>query len=174
MILTLIKALETDDLVRVVAALSMAPIDIDLLLYEERDKGNISVDKKTAKVKTLREPESLYYDPVLAEKLVALIRRYDSEEENITFSRMEQNVLDPAGSNGYPTHDFLCTLYALKQGAVEGQPQVNCYEIKVPEVKKKRPGHIFEFYTFLDHQEFGAKAANAFIDHWAKASAKKK
>lgn len=168
------KALQTTDLKVVVGCLSLAPIDIDLLLDEEQAKGNVSVDRKKAKITALKEPESLYYDPALAGKISTLVRRYDSDGENITFSRLEQLVLDPAGTNGYPTHDFLCAVYALKVGAIPGQPPVKTYEIKVPEIKNKRPGHTFEFYTFLDHQEFGAKIANGFIDQWAKLSAKKK
>ena len=95
---------------------------------------------------------------------------YDKQEANITRSRLEKDALD--GKYGYPVHDFLCTMYALEQGHVVGVPKLYKYEINVPAIKKKRPFNKFVFYTFLDHEEFGAKAVNKFIDEFAKLNVK--
>ena len=168
MLPTLLKALDTTDLGRVVGYLSMAPIDIDLMLYEAQDNGEVEINKEKGTVKLLKEPEDIYYSVDLAPKLVKIIQRYDMQGSNITRSRLEEITLALNGKYGYPIHDFICTLYALTEGKVYLYPKVNKYDISLPEIKKKRPYHLFEFYTFLDHQEFGAKAVNAAIDQWSK------
>lgn len=172
MLLTLLKALDTTDLMKVVGHLSLPALDIDLMLYQAQEDGEIEVDKKNNKVKALKEPEVLYFDRDLADKLARIVMRYDEQEANITRSRLEEVTLGMNTGVGYPVHDFVCSLYALEQGVVPGYPPVNKYEISVPEIKNKRPANTFVFYTFLDHQEFGAKAVNAFIDTWAKANKK--
>jgi len=166
MLLTLLKALDTTDLQKVVANISLAPLDIDLMLYDAQESKQIKIDKKKDTIKALGEPER-YYDAELAKKLAAIIRRYDEQEANITFNRLQELALGMGGLWGYRAHDFVCSLYALEQGWTD-LPKVNKYEISVPEIKNKRPANTFVFYTFFDHQEFGAKAVNAFIDEWQK------
>lgn len=167
MLLQLLQALNTDDLLKVVAHLSLSPLDIDLLFYQATDDGEIEIDKAKNKIKALKQPDEPYYDKQLAEKMVAIIKRYDSLEANITYSRLEQITLDLAGRHGYPIHDFICTLYALEHNLIPDFPKVNVYELTAKK-HKKRPEHTFKFYTLLDHQEFGAKAVNQFIAAWEK------
>lgn len=172
MLTTLIKALDTTDLVKVVSHMALAPIDIDLILYKAQDDGEIEIDKKKSKIKLLKEPEDLYYNPDLVPKLVDIIQRYDMQGANITRARLEEVTLALNGKYGYLIHDFVCSMYALEQGKAYLYPKVNKYEISVPAIKKKRPYNKFVFYTFADHQEFGAKAANDFIDQWDKINVK--
>lgn len=174
MLLTLLKALNTTDLQKVVGHLSLAPLDIDLLLYDAQESGEIAVDKTKGKITALKEPANLYYDDKLADKLVRMISRYDEQEANITRNRLEEVTLALGMPHGYPIHDFMCTMYALEQGAATGCPTVNRYEISVPEIKKKRPANTFVFYTLLPHQEFGSKAVNDFIAEWDKLQVEKK
>lgn len=173
MLLTLLKALDTTDLKTVVGYLSLSPLDIDLLFYEGQENGEIEINKENGTILALKEPSVLYFDNNLATKLVKIIKRYDAQDANITRNRLEQITLDLAGTHGYPIHDFVCTMYALEQGIFE-QPIVNKYDISVPELKvnKKlvRPANTFTFYTFFDHQEFGAKAVNDYVDQFAKSS----
>lgn len=167
----LIKALDTNDLKEVIGHLSLSPLDIDLLLYEAQEKGEIEIDKEKARITVLTDPTP-YYDVALADKLVKTMNYYDKQGANITRNRLEQNALDLAGKHGCPIHDFVCTLYALEQGDVAGMPKVYKYEISVPEIKDKRPANTFVFYTLLDHQEYGASAVNDFIDQWDKKEVK--
>lgn len=167
MLLTLIKALNTSDLMKVLAHLSMAPIDIDLLLYKAIENGEIEVDRVKNKIKVLKEPDSLYYHPELAQKIKDIIKEYDKQEANITRNRLEFIVLDPQGRNGYKVHDFVCTMYAM----VENK-EVNTYEITVPEIKGKRPFNRFNFYTFEDHQKFGKTGVDEFVAQFDKGSVK--
>lgn len=171
MLLTLLGALNTTDLKQVAGHLSMAPLDIDLLLYKAQEDGDISIDKKKGKIKALKE-EPIYYDAALAQKLIAIIKQYDLQEANITRNRLEEITLALNGRWGYPIHDFICTLYALEQGVVPEQPKLYRYEIGVPEIKDKRPYNLFIFYTFLDHKEFGTKAVNDFVAQWDKLNVK--
>lgn len=174
MLLTLIKALNTNDLKVIVDNLSLSPLDVDILLYKAQDDGEIAVDKKKNRLKVLKD-EPVYYDKDLAYKLEFIVKRYDSLKANITEKRLRDNALNlPYGQYGVTAHDFACTLYALEEGIVPGIEKLNKYEISVPEIKDKRPFHTFIFYTFLDHQEYGAKAVNEFIDAWQKANVKSK
>lgn len=160
MLLTLLKSLATNDLDIIVANIELPPIDIDVMLYEAQENGEIEIDKEKNTIKALKEPEYLYSNHKLYKQITKLIAYYDAQEANITKSRLEGIVLNPGGF-GYPRHDFICTLFCIEEDA-----KVKKYEIKVPKTKK-RPEHTFEFYTFLDHQEFGAKAVNDFIDRFA-------
>lgn len=161
---TLLKALDTTDLKTVVGHLSMSPLDIDLLLYDGKENGIVEINKQKGTIK-LVDTESVgkYYDATLADKLIKIIKQYDNQQANITRNRMEQITLDLVGKHGYPIHDFVCTIYLLEQNAI-GYPKVNKYDISVPEIKGKRPANTFTFYTLLDHQEYGAKAVNDYID----------
>lgn len=168
MLLTLLKALDTADLMAVVKNMAMSPLDIDLILYAAIDNGEVEVDKEKNTIKALKEPVKIYYDPLLASKLVEIIKRYDKQKANITYNRLMQDVLAPGSPHGYPVHDFACTLYALENNLIVGYPKLNRYEIDVPEIKNKRPYNKYVFYTYLDHQEFGAKAINQYIEQWQK------
>lgn len=161
MLLTLLKALNTNDLDIGVANIELPPIDIDVMLYEAQANGEIEIDKEKNTIKALKEPEYLYSEPKLYGQIMKLIENYDAQEANITKSRLEGVVLNPGGF-GYPRHDFICTLYCIEEDA-----KVKKYEIAVPK-SKKRPAHTFEFYTLLDHQEFGAKAVSSFMDKFDK------
>ena len=172
MLLTLLKALDTDDLMTVLKHLSMAPLDIDLTLYAAQNDGEVEIDKTTGKIKALKEPDFIYCDEVLADKLSRIISEYDRQEANITRSRLEQITLDLAGTHGYPIHDFICTMYAMEQGEVRGMMPLHKYDISVPAIKKVRPANTFTFYTYTNHQEFGAKAVNEYIDSFDKKSVK--
>lgn len=163
MLLTLLKALNTTKLDIVAGNLDLPPIDIDVLIYEAKENGDIEVDAKKNKIKALREPGHLEYNHHLMEQIKKIIRYYDGEEANITRSRLEAVILNPVGQYGYSNQDFVCTMYALENQ----EEDVKKYEISVPKTKK-RPYHKFEFYTYLDHQEFGAAAVNKFIEQFEK------
>lgn len=162
MLLTLIKALGTDELIEVVKRISLAQIDIDVMLYEAQEAGAVEIDKEKGKIKALKEPETPYYNEKLLSQIKKIIRFYDQQEANITRTRLENIVTDPMGIHGYPVHDFYCTMYYLDESGA-----VNKYSIDVPK-KGQRPAHTFEFYTYLDHQEFGARDVNNFIDQYDK------
>lgn len=181
MLLQLLKALDTTDLKVVVGSLSMSPLDIDLVLYEAQENGGVDVDRDKGTIKALKEAEP-YFDAELAKKLCDTMGFYDRQEANVTRGRLEQNALDlnalsaasgdPRGRYSYPVHDFVCTMYALENGQVPDMPKVYKYVIEVPEIKKVRPFNRFEFFTLEDHQEFGAKAVQVFIDQFNKKKVK--
>lgn len=162
MLLTLLKALNTNKLDIIVANLSMSPLDVDVMLYEGQENGDIELNAKKGTIKALREPDHLYCNTQLRSQICKIIKYYDGQEANITRTRLEIVALNPNGSYGYTNHDFICTMYELEQSG-----EVNKYEISVPKTKK-RPYHKFEFYTYLDHQEFGAAAVNKFIEQFEK------
>ena len=175
MLLTLLDALKTDDLKTVVGYLDMSPLDIDLLLYEAQENGEVEINKEKAKIKALKPAVDLYYDKVLAQKIIKIIKRYDALDANITRTRLEEITLNLQGKHGYPIHDFVCTMYALEHHQDKSWPEVFTYEISVPAIKKPfRPANTFIFYTLLDHQEFGSKAVNDFIAQWDKLNTEKK
>lgn len=167
MLPTLIKALKTDNLLAVVSAMSLAPIDIDLILYDAQQEGIVEVDKEKGKIKLIEQDEvqfTYYFNAELLEKIKAIIGHYDRQEANITYNRLFEivcNLSHPSEKYGYLKHDFICTMYYL-----ENTSDVKSYDIKVEEIKDKRPYQEFKFYTFLDHQEFGARAVNDFIDQF--------
>ena len=172
MILTLLKALKTNSLMDVIRHISLSPLDLDLLLYDAQEAGEVEIDKEKGTITALKEPAYIYCDEVLANKLIKIMRKYDEQGANVTRNRLEQITLDLIGGHGYPIHDFVCTLYALEQGKANLLPKVNKYDISVPEIKNKRPANTFTFYTLTDHQEFGAKAVNEFIDTFSESSVK--
>lgn len=164
MLLTLLKALNTTDLSVLAGNLDMPPLDIDVLLYEAQENGEIEIDKENNKIKRLKEPDYLYSNHHLYEQIRKIVKFYDQQESNITRSRLEMVALNPNGNLGYSNQDFVCTMYAIEQDG-----SINHYEIEVKGNKKKnRPAHTFKFYTYLDHQEFGAKAVNDFIAQFDK------
>ena len=63
MLLTLIKALATNDLDIIVANIELPPIDIDVMLYEAQENSEIEIDKEKNTIKALKEPEYLYSNP---------------------------------------------------------------------------------------------------------------
>ena len=172
MLLTLLKALDTTDLMTVVKSLTLSPLDIDILLYDAQEAGEVEIDKEKGTITALKEPAYIYYDEVLANKLIKIMRKYDEQEANITRNRLEQITLDLVGGHGCTIQDFLCTLYALEQNTIPGMVQVNKYEISVPEIKKVRPANTFVFYTLTNHQEFGEKAVKEYVDHFATSAVK--
>lgn len=164
MLLTLLKALNTTDLSILAGNLDMPPLDIDVLLYEAQENGEIEIDKENNKIKRLKEPDYLYSNPHLYEQIRKIVKFYDQQGANITRSRLEMGALDPNGNHGYSNQDFVCTMYAIEQDG-----SINHYEVEVKGNKKKnRPAHTFKFYTYLDHQEFGAKAVNDFVARFDK------
>lgn len=171
MLLQLLQALNTTDLLKVVTHLSLPPLDIDLLFYQAAEDGEVKIDKATNQIEALKKPEKPYYEPELAGKLLAIIKRYDEQEANITYTRLEQITLDLAGRYGYPIQDFICTLYCLEHNLIPDFPKVYAYELTAPK-HKKRPENTFKFFTLLDHQEFGAKAVNQYIASWTDVKVK--
>ena len=97
MLLTLLKSLATNDLDIIVANIELPPIDIDVMLYEAQENGEIEIDKEKNTIKALKEPEYLYSNPKLYEKITKLIAYYDGQKANITKSRLEGVVLNPGG-----------------------------------------------------------------------------
>lgn len=173
MVLALLKALDTKDLKTLVQHMAMAPLDIDLLLYEAQHKGEIKIDKEKGTVETLKEG-GYEYDEILAGKIAQIISEYDRQEANITKARLEQDVLDFNGRHGYPIHTFVMTLYALENGKIPGLVSPKRYDIEVKEIKDKRPPNTFTFYTFCDHQEYGQKAVDIYIKQFEQKPSKKK
>lgn len=166
-LLTLMKALNTTKLDTIIPYLAIAPIDVDVLLYEAQEFGYVEIDLKKRKIKALREPDTLYSNTELLVQMRKLIAYYDKQEANITKTRLEIVVLDPSGSNGYPLHDFICSLYVLEQ-----QEDIKTYSISVPKTKE-HPAHTFQFYTFLDHEKFGQEAVSDFKKQFEKKKKKK-
>lgn len=163
MVTTLLRALNTNKLDILVANMEMPPIDIDVMLYEAEEAGEVKIDRKKNTIEVIADKGFNYQNVALRGKVEQLIHFYDKQEANITKSRLEGVILDPARNFGYPLHDYYCTMYALEQDG-----EVKTYELSVPEIKNKRPYRNFKFYTYLDHQEFGARAVNNFIDQHTK------
>lgn len=164
MLLTLIKALDTNKLIDVVGSISLPPIDIDLMLYNAQENGFIELSEDKQKLTVLKDTDEVYYDAGLLNKIRNIIRHYDRQEANITYNRLFEivcNLNHPNERYGYAIHDFVCTMYQ-----VDNSSDIKTYEIEVPEVKDKRPYNKFKFYTFVNHQEFGARAVNDFIDQF--------
>ena len=51
-----------------------------------QENGEIEIDKENNTIKALKEPEYLYSDHKLYEKMMKLIAYYDGQEANITKS----------------------------------------------------------------------------------------
>ena len=59
MLLTLIKALNTNDLDIIVANIELPPIDIDVMLYEAQENGEIEIDKEKNTIKALKKSQNI-------------------------------------------------------------------------------------------------------------------
>lgn len=165
MLLTLLKALNTTDIKMVAEHLGMSRLDADLLIMDAEQDGLVKIDRKKNKIKPLVEVTEDYYNAELLDKIQRIVRHYDRQEANITKAMLVNIAASVNNRFGYPLHDIACTLYAIEQGVVEG---LRTYSLTVHEIKGKRPYHKFDFYTFLDHNDFGKKAVDKFIAEFEK------
>lgn len=163
-ILYLLETLKTEKLSDLTATMDMAPLDMNLAVWDALDNGDIEIDEEKDKVKALKKAEA-WHDPDLATKLIRTIQHYAANETNITRGRLNSYMKDPVTSLGYPLHEYLMTLqYLIDKGQVVEEV------ISVPEVKDKRPYHKFVFLCLPenDNQEWNARAVNKWIDDFEK------
>lgn len=168
-ILYLLKILETNKLSELVAAMDLAPIDMNLVLWEAIDAGEIEVNEKKDRVKALKDAEP-WHNPDLSSKLLRVIQHYVANETNITVGRLNSYMKDVANEHlGYPVHEFLMSMqYLIDNGTVIEEI------VSVPELKGKRPYHRFVFLCLPenDNQEWNARVVNKWIDDFAKDNVK--
>lgn len=165
MLLTLLKALNTTDIKMIAEHLGMSRLDADLLIMDAEQDGLVEIDREKNKIKPLVEVVEDYYNAELLDKIRRIVHHYDRQEANITKTMLVNIAASVDNRFGYPLHDIACTLYVIDQGAVEG---LRTYSLTVPEIKDKRPYHKFDFYTFLDHNDFGQTAVDNFIAEFEK------
>src|ERR1035437_3870377 len=138
-VLYLLKILETNKLSKLVAAIDLPPLDMNLALWGAIEAGEVEIDEKKDRVKALKEGES-WHNPELASKLLSVIQHYANQESNITVGRLNSYMKDPLGNNGYPTHEYLMSMqYLIDTGVVVEQTK------GVPALKGKWPYHKFVF-----------------------------
>lgn len=176
----LLKILNTESLPELVANIDMAPIDMNLAIWEAIDRGEIKVDEEEqvgehkGSVRLLVEPEPSS-DPDLKNKVLRVIQHYAREETNVTRGRLNGYVKDPSTGQGYPWHEYLMAVQHLIDGELVVQDVIDVpasikrFKDKKGRDKEKmlRPPHKFAFLGLADNAEknaeWNAKAVNKWI-----------
>lgn len=167
-VLYLLKILETNKLSELVAAMDIAPIDMNLAIWGAIERGEIEINEDKDRVKALKEAES-WHDPELASKVLRVIQHYAKNESNITVGRLNSYIKDPASGVGYKLHEYLMsTQFLIDNGTILEET------ISVPEVKGQRPFHRFVFLCLPGNpnEEWNARAVNKWITDFQKNKVK--
>lgn len=154
----LLKILGTNKLSELVANIDLAPIDLNLAIWDSIKAGQIEVDEKKDRVKALVDPE-VSFDSDLANKLLRVIQHYASKEINVTRGTLNGVIKDPATGNGYPWHQYIMALqYLIDSGQVLEE------QIAVPKTGQ-RPYHNFVFLCLEGNpnEEWNAREVNKWI-----------
>lgn len=159
----LLKILGTNKLSELVANMDMSPLDLNLVIGDAEQAGQIEIDREKDRVEALKEPE-VDFDSDLASKLLRVMQQYERLELNITRGRLNSLIKDPTTGIGYPWHEYLMALqYLIDTG------QILELEVSVPKTKN-RPYHKFVFLCFPDNpnEEWNAGEVNKWIANFAK------
>lgn len=169
----LLKILNTDKLSELVANIDLSPLDLNLVIWDSIDRGEIEVDDENDTVKLLVEPEPSS-DPDLKTKLLRVIQHYTKEDTNITRGRLNGYVKDPASGQGYAWHEYIMAVQHLIDGELVIQ-----YVIDVPEESHKftdkkgrkkekvvRPAHKFAFLGLAENADKNEAWNEAAVEKW--------
>lgn len=161
----LLKILNTNKLSELIANIDLTPLDLNLILGDAEDAGEIEVDRKKDKVKALKEPE-ITFDSDLASKLLRTMKQYEKRQTNITRGRLNSLIKDPASGVGYGYHEYLMALHYLIDS-----DQIKEEVVKVPK-NGDRPYHVFVFLQFVDNPNDDWN--RAIVNKWIAEFSKKK
>jgi hypothetical protein len=159
----LLKTLNTKKLSELVGNIDLAPIDLNLAIWDAVANGEIKVNEEKDRVTPLVQPEASF-DSELASKLLRVIQHYISNETNITRGRMNSLVKDPTSEVGYPWHEYLMAMQYL----IDSE-QVFEQEVAVP-ASGDRPYHKFVFLCMADNpnEDWNRASVNKWIADFAK------
>lgn len=168
-LLYLLKALEseTNKLSEIVANIDAPLIDINLALWEAEAAGEIEIDRKTDRIKRLKEPDT-NHDEDLANKIIRVVQHYISREENVTVGKLTSWVKNPGIEHNYPYHDYVVALqYLIDSGTILEEI------VTLPKIKT-RPFRRFVFLCLPNNpnEEWNSKAVNKWIADWEKSKVK--
>lgn len=166
-VLYLLKILETNKLSELVQMMDLAPLDMNLAIWEAIDNGEIEIDEDKDRVKALKEAEP-WQNPALSSKLIRVIQHYAANESNITVGRLNGYMKDPTSGVGYPVHEYLMSMqFMIDNGQVVEEV------ISVPKTGK-RPYHRFVFLCLPGNpnEEWNARAVNKWIAGFEKNKVK--
>lgn len=161
----LVKILGTNKLSDVVGNLDLPFLDINLLLDDAVQDGQIEIDKKKDKIKALVEPE-VTFDSDLANKLLRTMQHYWASETNISRGRLTSLVKNAGSQFNYPYHEYLMALqYLIDSGQVEEEVVVI-----EKDKKSKRPRHTYVFFQSPENpnEEWNRRVVNKWIENWNK------
>lgn len=159
----LLKILNTNKVSELVANLDLPFLDIDLILDDAIETGQIEVDRDKDKIKALVEPE-ITFDSDLANKLLRTMQHRAKKQVNITRGRLNFMVKNEASQFNYPYHEYLMALhYLIDSGQIEQEV------VSVPKADK-RPYHKFVFLQFPDNpnEDWNRNEVNKWIADFAK------
>lgn len=161
----LLKILGTKKLSVLVENIDLPLIDINLAIWDAEKAGEIEINDKKDKVKLLIDPE-VTFNSDLANKLMRVMRHYESQNINVTRGRLNQLVKNQGHQFNYPYHEYLMALQYLID-----TEQVSEEIRSVPEIKDKRPYHKFVFLQFPDNpnDEWNRKEVDKWIANWNKS-----
>ncbi len=159
----LLKILDTNKLSELVANIDLAPLDLNLVLWDAERNKEIEIDQKKDRVRALKAPE-ITFDSDLASKLLRVMQQYESQGLNITRGRLNGLIKDPVTNIGYPYHEYLMALHYLIDSG-----QIIQEEVTVPKAGN-RPYHKFVFLCFPDNpnEEWNAGEVNKWIANFNK------
>lgn len=163
----LLKVLDTNDMATLVNNIELPPIDINLAIWAAVERGEIEVDEKKGKIKTLITPVYTC-DAELADKLLAVIQHYASLDRIINRAKLNSWIKDPMTTVGYPWHDYFMALqWLIDTGKVEE------HVISVPKTKN-RPYHKFAFLGVPGNpnEEWAAVEVNNWIARFEEKKVK--
>lgn len=160
----LLKILDTKKLSELVANIDLAPIDMNLAIWDAERAGQIKVDPDKDTIVALKEPE-VTFDSDLASKLLRVMQQYEGQETNITRGRLNSMMKDPVTGRGYGYHEYLMALHYLIDSK-----QISEEVVGVPEIKDIRPYHKFVFLQFPDNpnEEWNKGQVNKWIASFNK------
>lgn len=158
-ILYLLKIMGTNKLSEVVEMMDMPPLDMNLVLWDAEEAGEIEIDRKKDRIKALKEADT-WHNPDLANKLIRTIQYYPKTGKNITVGRLNSQIKNPTTGTGYPAHEYLMTMQHLIDSG-----QVREEVITVPKTKK-RPYQKFIFLCLPENDEHNAEWNAREVNNW--------
>jgi len=172
-VLYLLHILQTNTIKGLVDNIDLAPIDINLALWDAEKRGLIKIedskDPEDGGTITALKKHSAEGDVSLGKKLLAVIEHYAAQEINVTRGTLNGIIKDPTTGKGYAWHDYIMSLqFLIDTGKIEE------FVISVPAVKDKRPAHKFVFLGLPgnDNEEWNAREVNKWIARFEEKKVK--
>lgn len=159
----LLKILGTNKLSELVENIDLVPLDLNLVLFDAENNGEVVIDRKKDKIKALKEPE-ITFDSDLAGKLLRYMQQHQRKEINITRGRLNTLIKDPVTGMGYPYHEYLMALqYLIDSEQIEQAVE------SVPK-EGDRPYHKFVFMQFPGdpNEDWNRREINKWIANFRK------